>query len=75
MDVSTLLDTRVRVRDVLELAQGNVISLGVPLEARVRVRVGDRVKYLGRLVRQDGRAAVTVETRVHGGTSAQEAAR
>jgi len=71
MDVSTLLDTRVRVRDVLELTPGDVISLGVPLEERVRVRVGDRVKYVGRLTGRDGRAVVSVEGHVTSGAVAQ----
>ena len=74
MEVSTLLDTRMRVRDVLELSRGDVISLGIPLEARVRVRVGDRVKYLGRLTSRDGRAAVTVDGRVPAVVPTQEVA-
>jgi len=74
MEVSALLDTRMRVRDVLELGRGDVISLGIPLEARVRVRVGDRVKYLGRLTSRDGRAAVTVDGRVPAAVPAQEVA-
>jgi flagellar motor switch protein FliM len=75
MQVSAVLDTRVRVRDVLELSPGDIISLGVPLEASVRVRVGDRVKYLGRLTSREGRAVVGIEGPVPGGASAQGAAR
>ena len=72
MEIATLLDTRMQVRDVLELRQGDVINLGVPIEDRVRVRVGDRVKYLGRLTSRDGRAAVTVDGRVSAGGTTQE---
>ncbi|NOT24511.1 MAG: flagellar motor switch protein FliM [Acidobacteria bacterium] len=75
MDVSTLLDSRMRVRDVLELSRGDVIGLGVPLDERVRVRVGDRVKYVGRLTSRDGRAAVAVDARVALTAATQEAAR
>lgn len=75
MDVSTQLDTRMRVRDVLDLTRGDVISLGIPIEERVRVRVGDRVKYVGRLTSKDGRAAVEVDGRVAIGGAAQEAVR
>lgn len=63
MSVATLLDTRMRVRDVLELEPGDVLSLGVALDERVRVRVGDRVKYLGHLTTRDGRTAVEVDRR------------
>jgi flagellar motor switch protein FliM len=75
MDVSTLLDSRMRVRDVLELSRGDVIGLGVPLDERVRVRVGDRVKYVGRLTSKDGRAAVAVDARVAVNAATQEATR
>jgi flagellar motor switch protein FliM len=75
MEVATLLDSRVRVRDVLDLQRGDVVCLGVPLETAVRVRVGDRVKYLGRLTKHEGRAAVTVAGRMPGPAVAEGAAR
>jgi flagellar motor switch protein FliM len=56
-DVSTTL----RTRELLNLAPGQVLSLGVPLDAGVNIRVGDIVKFTGRLAMQAGRAAVQVQ--------------
>jgi flagellar motor switch protein FliM len=61
MPVAALLDTRLRAREVLGLSAGDVLNLGVPVAAPVRICVGDRIKYTGRLTARDARAAVLIE--------------
>jgi flagellar motor switch protein FliM len=56
-DVSTTL----RTRELLSLEPGQVLSLGVPVDTGVNVRVGDIIKFTGRLAMQAGRAAVQVQ--------------
>jgi flagellar motor switch protein FliM len=60
LSVTAMLRTRFRVRDALELSQGDVLSLGIPLRSPVRVRVGDLVKFIGRLTVTSGRASVVI---------------
>jgi len=59
--VSALLESSMRAREVLDLAAGDVLSLGVSVKSPVKVRVADRIKYLGRLAVRDGRATVVIE--------------
>jgi flagellar motor switch protein FliM len=61
LPVTALLESRLRAREVLRLEVGDVLSLGVPLKAPVKVRVADRIKYLGRLALKEERAAVILE--------------
>jgi len=61
LPVTALLESRLRAREVLRLEVGDVLSLGVPLKAPVKVRVADRIKYLGRLALKEERAAVVLE--------------
>ena len=61
LPVTALLESRLRAREVLRLEVGDVLSLGVPAKAPVKVRVADRIKYLGRLSLKEERAAVVLE--------------
>lgn len=58
--VTALLDATMTAREVVQLAPGDVLSLGRPVSQPVKVRVGRTIKYSGRLVRDSGRAAVAV---------------
>jgi len=61
MEVSASLETRLRARDLVRLKCGDVISLGVPIQTPVIVRVGNRVKFTGRLVAPDLNVGVLLE--------------
>jgi flagellar motor switch protein FliM len=58
--VAARLETRMRARELLAIAPGDVISLGRPLRDPVRVWIGDRPKLHGRLARHGQNAAITV---------------
>lgn len=60
LPVTTDLQTRLKTRELLNLEPGHVLSLGVPVDAEVNIRVGDIVKFRGRLATSGGRAAVLV---------------
>jgi flagellar motor switch protein FliM len=61
MPVTTDIQARLRTRELLNLEAGQVLNLGVPLEAPVNIRVGDVVKFEGRLAASGDRAAVVVK--------------
>jgi len=52
--------TRLKTRELIHLQPGHVLSLGVPAETEVNVRVGNIIKFKGRLATSSGRAAVRV---------------
>jgi flagellar motor switch protein FliM len=61
LTVTADVQTTLRTRELLHLEPGQVLSLGVPLDAGINVRVGDIVKFTGRLAMNAGRAAVQVQ--------------
>jgi flagellar motor switch protein FliM len=61
LPVTALLESRLRAREVLRLKAGDVLSLGVSVNAPVKVRVANRIKYLGRLSLKEERTAVVLE--------------
>lgn len=61
LTVTADVATSLRTRELLNLTPGQVLSLGVPVDTGVNVRVGDIVKFTGRLAMQAGRAAVQVQ--------------
>lgn len=61
LPITTDIQTWLKTRELLSLEPGHVLSLGTPLESDVSVRVGDIVKFEGRLVTHTGRAAVRIE--------------
>ena len=58
--VTTDVQTRLTTRELIQLQPGHVLSLGVPAETEVNVRVGNIIKFRGRLATASGRAAVRV---------------
>lgn len=60
LGVTADVETCLKTRDLVHLEAGHVLSLGVPSDTDVNVRVGDIVKFKGRLVTRGGRAAVLV---------------
>jgi flagellar motor switch protein FliM len=58
LPVTSGLDASLRTRELLKLKPGQVLNLGVPVESDVDVRVGEFVKFQGRLVTSASRAAV-----------------
>ena len=60
LPLTTDLQTQLKTRDLLNLLPGQVLSLGVPIETAVSVRVADVVKFKGNLATSVGRAAVVI---------------
>ena len=60
LPVTTDVQTRLKTRELIHLESGHVLNLGVPAEAEVNVRVGNIIKFKGRLATTGGRAAVRV---------------
>jgi flagellar motor switch protein FliM len=58
--VDPLVETRLAGRDVIALAPGDVVSLGLPVGDPLTVRVGGRAKLQGRLVADNGRVWLQV---------------
>ena len=61
LQLTALLETRLVARELLSLTPGDVLSLGVPGSRQVDGRVGDVVKFRGRIAANDGRAALVVD--------------
>jgi flagellar motor switch protein FliM len=61
MSVATVLETRLRARELLALREGDVLSLNVPTAKTIEVRVNERTKFRGHLVSHDGHAALRVQ--------------
>ena len=64
LDVTADIQTSLRTRDLVNLKPGHVLSLGVPAEIDINVRVGEIVKFKGRLATTAGRAAVVVNQKI-----------
>lgn len=60
LPVTTDVQTRLTTRELIHLKRGHVLNLGVPAETEVNVRVGNIIKFKGRLATANGRAAVRV---------------
>ena len=58
--MTTDVQTRLTTRELIHLQRGHVLNLGVPAETEVNVRVGNIIKFKGRLATASGRAAVRV---------------
>lgn len=63
LPVTTDVQTRLTTRELIHLQAGHVLNLGVPAETEVNVRVGNIIKFKGRLATASGRAAVRVNRR------------
>jgi flagellar motor switch protein FliM len=72
LSVTTGLETRLTARELLHLGTGDVLTLGIPIETPVNIRVGGTLKFRGRLTSERGRAALVVEDTVDRGVLAAE---
>jgi flagellar motor switch protein FliM len=64
--VTTTLETRLRAREFVSLARGDVLSLGIPCHAPVDVRVADTPKFKGYLTAADRHVSLLIESRTDG---------
>ena len=62
LPTDVVLETPLRTSDLLQLSEGDVLSLGVPDHAPVDVRVCGRRKFKGTLTQADGGVSVAVHT-------------
>jgi flagellar motor switch protein FliM len=60
LSVSADIETKLKTRDLISLQEGQILSLGVPAETNVNIRVGHIVKFKGRLAATNGRGGVLV---------------
>jgi flagellar motor switch protein FliM len=58
--VTADVETRLKTRELVTLSPGQILSLGVPADTEVNVRVGGMLKFRGRLAAAAGRAAVRI---------------
>lgn len=72
--VTADLETSLRTRELLCLEPGQVLNLGAPVDSGVNVRVGDIIKFRGRLAASTGRAAVQIHERCTTPSSVRERA-
>lgn len=62
LPVKTLLETRMRAREVLALQPGDIVALGHSASAPVEIQVGTVRRFTGRLACDDsGKTGVTIE--------------
>src|SRR5205085_357137 len=64
--VSADIETKLKTRELISLQEGQILSLGIPADANVNIRVGNIVKYRGRLAATNGRGGVLVTRRCVG---------
>ncbi len=70
LTVSADLQTSLKTRELISLQEGQILSLGIPAETHVNIRVGDLVKFKGRLAATNGRGGVFVTRRCNAGPDA-----
>jgi flagellar motor switch protein FliM len=61
--LTALIETRLKARELLELGEGDVMSLGVSVRKPIDLRIGKTLKFKGRLTVDQNRIAVRVERR------------
>ena len=72
LDVTTTLEARLRARDLVRLQIGDVLSLDIPCEAPINVRVENHVKFTGRLAIVAGRRSAVIDRPVRSEPAAWE---
>lgn len=65
--VTALLEARLRTADLVALQRGDVLSLGIPADAPIEMRVGETPKFTGRLTRNGGRVGIRIDRRAEPG--------
>jgi flagellar motor switch protein FliM len=71
--VTASLETRFRARELVTLKPGDVMSLGVPIQTPVTVRVGRCAKFKARLIAPDTHVKVLLESVTDNDQSAEGA--
>ena len=71
MPISAVLESRCSARELIAMRSGDVITLGVPAQAPIDVRVGRTLKFRGHPMVAAGRAGVTVAHRCDGAGTAE----
>ncbi len=66
MAVSAVLETRCTTREVIEMREGDIVSLGVPVSRPLDMRVGRTLKFRGLPALHDDRANLLVAHRCDG---------
>jgi flagellar motor switch protein FliM len=61
LPVTTMLETRLRARELLSLRPGDILSLGHPAVGPVDVKVGKVRRFVGRLTTSQAGAAVRID--------------
>jgi flagellar motor switch protein FliM len=67
LEVTAMLEARLRTGELVALQQGDVLSLGIRADAPIEMRVGDTRKFTGRLTRHAGRVGIRIERRAEPG--------
>ena len=69
MQLTALLEARLRTSELVALQAGDVLTLGVRADEPVQIQVGDTRKFTGRLTRHAGHVGVRIERRADAGMS------
>lgn len=69
MQLTAMLEARLRTSELVALQPGDVLSLGIRAEAPIEVRVGETRKFSGRLTKHAGRVGVRIDRRSEAGVS------
>lgn len=69
MQLTALLEARLRTSELVALQPGDVLSLGIRAEAPIELRVGETRKFTGRLTKHGGRVGVRIDRRSEAGVS------
>jgi flagellar motor switch protein FliM len=59
--VTTTLEARLRARELVRIGPGDVLSLDIPVDTPVNIRIEDLVKFKGRLRHSGGRPSAVIE--------------
>ena len=66
MSVSASIESRLTTRDLLDMKNGDIVSLGIPSHRLVDIHVGRTLKFKGRMAIDDGRVGVHIEEHCDG---------
>jgi flagellar motor switch protein FliM len=67
LELTAMLEARLRTGELVALRQGDVLSLGVRADAPIELRVGETRKFTGRLTRHAGRIGIRIDRRAEPG--------
>jgi flagellar motor switch protein FliM len=67
LEVTALLEARLRTGELVALQPGDVLSLGIRADAPIEMRIGPTRKFTGRLTRHAGRVGIRIDGRAEPG--------